>query len=52
MPIPGYIAFRMACELFSDLFPSKAKSIDGDDPKMLRIVEALQAACQYGEDNK
>lgn len=49
MPIPGYRAFEMGCALFSDLFPDRANEIDGDDKDMVRIDEALQEACLYGE---
>ena len=49
MPIPGYRAFRMAAALFADLFPDRANVIDGDDKDMVRIDQALQEACLYGE---
>ena len=51
MALPGYIAFTMACELFADLFPDRAKEIDGDDPEMVKICEALNKACEYGENS-
>jgi hypothetical protein len=49
MPIPGYRAFQMGTALFSDLFPDRANEIDGDDKDMVRIDQALQEACLYGE---
>lgn len=50
MPIAGYKAFTMAAALFADLFPKRAKVIDGDDKEMVRIDQALQEAYQLGED--
>ena len=50
MPIPGYKAFTMASALFADLFPRRAKVIDGDDKEIVRIDQALQEAYALGED--
>ena len=49
--IPGYKLFTMAADLFADLFPDRANEIDGDDKEMVRISEALQEACRYGEEH-
>lgn len=44
MSIPGHTAFGIAARLYRDLFPKISNVIDGSNPKMIRICEALDEA--------
>ena len=45
--IPGHTMFDMAANLHKKLFPRVVVS-DGDAPRMVAIMEALEAARSYG----
>ena len=52
MPLPGYTCFKIAADLFADLFPNRVNEIDGDDKEMVFIQAALIEAVECAEEGK